>query len=353
MGLLHGALALMGLGGLLVGLPPAGEAQGPPIAMRIRRVMDSLAAHGFSGVVVVVQGEQTIVAEAYGAADPETSRPNRLDTRFNLASSAKLFTAMAIRQLAAAGTVNLDSTLGHYWPDYPNAEVARRVTVGQLLDHTAGIGGSIFDPPAGVNIASLRHNEQFVPLFAARPLEFEPGTKTEYSNAGYVLLGGVVQRASGTDYYRYIADHVFGPAGMTQRGWFALDSLPPNTARGFTREDESPRADTLGRHARHLRQDGPSAGPLRANTESLPGRGSAAGGGYSTAPDLVRLLQAIRAGRVAGAASDFVQGGGSPGVNTWIAHNRPAGYDIVVLANADPPAALQALKAIWAELRTP
>lgn len=112
--------------------------------------LDSLAKSGqFSGVVLLAKNGVPAFQQAYGMADRERRVANTPETAFNLGSINKVFTQIAILQLRAAGKLDLDSTLAVYWPEYPNKEVARRVTIRQLMRHTSGIGGNVFDPPAG------------------------------------------------------------------------------------------------------------------------------------------------------------------------------------------------------------
>jgi len=308
----------------------AAQSPQPPIAQeelvrRLSATLDSLAGRDqFSGVVVLARGGRPVFERAYGFADREARRPNTVETAFNLGSINKMFTQIAVRQLEAQGKIHLDSTLAHHWPDYPNAEVARRVTIRQLLQHRSGIGGNVFAAPKGGTRGDLRHNRDFLALFASEPLQFEPGTQSRYSNAGYVVLGLLVERLSGEDYYDYVRRHVYTPAGMERTAHFAADSLPPDAALGYTRGGPG----------------APEAGPLRRNTETLPGRGSAAGGGYSTARDLLRFVQALRERRIAGGPPAGIGiGGGAPGINAVVEGDLPGGYDLVVLANLDPPAA--------------
>ena len=286
--------------------------QAPPVS---EQDLDSLAAtHQFSGVVLLARNGTPVLQRAWGMADRERGRPNDLATHFNLGSINKLFTATAVRQLAESGRLDLDGKLMQYLPDYPNKDVASQVTIRQLLEHSSGVGGDIFADPPGATRSALRHNRDFLQLFANGALQFPPGTERRYSNAGYVILGLVIERVSGMDYYDYIRGNVFAPAGMTESGWYAKDSLPPNTAIGYT-----------------------GGGP---NTATLPGRGSAAGGGYSTAGDLLRLAQAIQDGRVRGApAGGLGVGGGAPGINAAFEVGLPGGYTLIALANLDPPAA--------------
>jgi D-alanyl-D-alanine carboxypeptidase len=321
------------LGGSIAAQQPPGGAEPvrpSPISQvelvrRLTTSLDSLTKVGqFSGVAVLARNGVPVFQRAYGMADRERRVANNLETAFNLGSIDKAFTQIAILQLRAAGKLDLDSTLAAYWPDYPNKEVASRVTIRQLMRHTSGIAGNIFDPPAGGKRNDIRTLNDYLPLFVNQPLAFEPGTKNAYSNAGYVVLGLLIQRLLGEDYYTYVREHIFEPAGMTRTGSFAVDSLPPNTAIGYTRGDE---------HA-------PTTTPLRPNSRDLPGRGSSAGGGYSTAQDLVKFVQALREHRIpSGLPAGLGIAGGSGGMNAVVEGDLPGGYDLIVLANLDPPAA--------------
>jgi CubicO group peptidase (beta-lactamase class C family) len=302
------------------------------LVSRLRSTVDSLSrADQFSGVVMLMKGGTPAFQHAWGMADREAQRPNDVETAFNLGSINKVFTATAIRQLAALGRLDLDSVLARYWPDYPNPDVARRVTIRQLLEHRSGVGGNIFAAPNAGSRLDLRHNRDFVRLFAHEPLRFEPGTRREYSNAGYVVLGVLVERLSGEDYYAYVERHIYRPAGMMRTAAYRPDSLPANTAIGYTRGGPG----------------APPAGPLRRNTEQLPGLGSAAGGGYSTAADLARFLQALREKKIPGGSPPGIGvAGGAPGINAAMEGDLPGGYDLIVLTNLDPPAAMQVARMV-------
>ena len=321
------------LGGSIAAQQPPGNAdpvRSSPISENelVRRMasgLDSLAKAGqFSGVAVLAKNGVPVFQHAYGMANRERGIANNPETAFNLGSINKIFTQIAILQLRAAGKLDLDSTLFKYWPDYPNQQIAQRITIRQLMRHTSGIGGNIFDPPAGGKRNDIRTLRDYLPLFVSQPPAFEPGTRNAYSNAGYVVLGLLIERLSGEDYYTYVREHIFKTAGMTRTGSFAVDSLPPNTAIGYTRGDE----------------DAPLSAPLRANSRDLPGRGSSAGGGYSTASDLVQFVQALRENRIPnGVPAGLGIAGGSGGINAVVEGGLPGGYDLVVLANLDPPAA--------------
>jgi D-alanyl-D-alanine carboxypeptidase len=281
--------------------------------------VDSLAKQDqFSGVVLVARNGVPEFERAYGMADREAGRRNDLETAFNLGSINKFFTQTAIRQLAQAGKLNVDSSLARAWPDYPDSDVARRVTIRQILQHRSGIQGNIFGAPPGKTRHDVRRLADYFELLKGQPLQFEPGSRQQYSNAGYIVLGLLIERLSGESYYEYVRRHIYEPAGMTRTGSWPVDSLPANTAFGYTGD----------------------SWPRTRNTELLPGRGSSAGGGYSTAHDLLRLINALRASKIPdGPPSGIGIAGGAPGLNAALEGDMPGGYDVIVLANLDPPAA--------------
>ena len=151
---------------------------------------------------------------AYGLADREKKVANKLDTRFRIGSMNKMFTAVSILQLVQAGKIKLTDPLGKYITDYPNQDVATKVTIHHLLTHTGGTG-DIFGPEFDAHRLELKTLNDYVALYGKRAPAFEPGSRWVYSNYGMVLLGVVVERVSGQSYYDYVAEHVYKPAGMT------------------------------------------------------------------------------------------------------------------------------------------
>jgi D-alanyl-D-alanine carboxypeptidase len=329
------ATALAAIGAAAAAQEPSPIRQ-TELGSHLKAYVDSLAgADAFSGVVLLARGAEPVYQHAWGLADREAGRANTVATRFNLGSINKVFTATVIRQLAAEGRLGLDDTLGRLLPDYPNRDVAARVTIRELLEHRSGVGGNIFAAPAGGTRHDVRSIRDYLGLIASAPLEFEPGTRQQYSNAGYVMLGAVIERLTGRSYYDAVRERVFVPAGMTATGSFAVDSLPANTAIGYTRVQ--PGMNGPG---------APATGPWRRNTDLLPGRGSSAGGGYSTAADLLRFVVASHDGRVAAAPRGIGVAGGAPGLNAALEEDLPGGYHLVVLANLDPPAAERVARAV-------
>lgn len=271
----------------------------------------------FSGVVLVAKDFQPIFFKPYGLASKEFEVLNQPDTRFNLGSINKIFTKIAIAQLVAKGQLSLDDKLGKLLPDYPNPEAKEKVTVRQLVNMTSGIGD--FFGPEFRNTAKdvIRHNRDYLRFFASKPLAFEPGSREMYSNGGYVVLGEIISAVSKMDYYDYIKRNIFEPAGMKDSDWFQADVPVKNIAEGYTRqvEEESQGEpgkpdDKQGQKINKARtedkeKDGQSlAGKERLaldrqeqgwrnNIYTRPARGSAAGGGYATAEDLLKFARAL------------------------------------------------------------
>ena len=312
----------------------------------------------FSGVVLVAKGDRTIFHRAYGLADRSWEIPNRLETKFNLASMNKMFTAVAIAQLIEAGKLRLEDALGTILPDYPNPDAARTITIAQLLSHSAGLG-MLFDRPGFDRRKRYRTSADYFPLFAAEPLLFEPGTASAYSNEGFVVLGAVVEKLTGSSYFDYVRQRIFLPLDMSNTDSYAIDDVVPNLAVGYARYEDDP----LG------------IGPRRPNWIFLQWKGSAAGGGYSTTGDLLKFVRALRHNRlVRGGLVDTLlaphargdwygygfqvlevggrqvrgHGGGGPGsgISSELGWFMDGSYVVIVLGNYDLPGA----SAIYQEL---
>ncbi len=290
---------------------------------------ERVRADAFSGVVLVAKDARVVFHEAYGLADREAKVPNRKDTRFNLGSINKNFTRVAVHQLARQGKLGLDDTIKRFLPDYPNADAAAKVTIRHLLNMTSGIGdffGARYDATPKEGIRTLR---DYLPLFADLPLEFEPGTDNRYSNGGYIVLGLIVEKASGVDYYTYVRENVFKPCGMLATDFFARDAGVPDVAKGYTLEG--------------------GTGPARVlNHDTLPGRGSSAGGGYSTAEDLLKYVLALRDRKILlpDVAAGLGIAGGAPGINSVVEWDPRLGHIVIVLSNFDPPTAGEAARRV-------
>jgi CubicO group peptidase (beta-lactamase class C family) len=286
-------------------------------------------ADEFSGVVLVAKDARVLLHEAYGNADRKKMVPNRKDTRFNLGSINKNFTRAAIHQLEKQGKLSLDDPIKKFLPDYPNAQAAEKVTVRHLLNMTSGIGdffGARYDAAPKDKILTLQN---YLPFFADLPLEFEPGKGNRYSNGGYLVLGLIIEKASGVDYYTYVRENIFKPCGMLNTDSYARDANIPNRAQGYTLE-------------------GVAEGGRVLNHATLPGRGSSAGGGYSTAEDMLKYVLALKDNKIflPDIASGLGIAGGAPGINSALEWDPRSGFIVIVLTNFDPPTAGQAARRI-------
>jgi CubicO group peptidase (beta-lactamase class C family) len=317
----------------------------------IAELRKKLEAESFSGAVLVAKNGQPILAAAYGLADREKNTPNTLATRFNDGSMNKMFTAVAILQLAQAGKIDLTAPIGKYLPDYPNSDVASKVTVRHLLTHTGGTG-DFFGPEFQKHRDEMRTLDDYIKLLGTRGLAFEPGAKWEYSNYGFLLLGVIVERVSGQSYYDYVREHIYKPAGMSATASEPRNAPVAPQAIGYTKA-------------------GPNGPPSEShpNTDMLPYRGTSAGGGYSTVEDLLKFAMALQEYKLLNAKytemattaqvqtpmdsgygygftvrnfngiSCYGHNGGGFGINGELEICPSNGYVVAVLANADPPAA--------------
>ena len=212
------------------------------------KVEQDTAADRFAGAVLLAKAGKPIFERAYGLADREGKIQNSLKTRFRIGSMNKMFTATAVLQLAQANKLGIDDPLGKCLTDHPNEEIATKVTIKQLLTHTGGTG-DIFGPEFDAHRRELRTLQDYVTLYGARGPKFEPGSRWEYSNYGFILLGLVIEKASGEIYYDYVRMHVYEPAGMTSTGSEPEDQAVPDRSVGYTKMGGNgqwrPNADTL------------------------------------------------------------------------------------------------------------
>jgi D-alanyl-D-alanine carboxypeptidase len=323
--------------------------------------LDSLVAENkLSGVVLVAKNGATVASKAAGIANKATGAAINIDTRFNLGSMNKMFTALAIAQLAQTGKLSFTDTVAKHLPDYPNKEAAEKVTIHHLLTHTSGMG-SYWGEKFAEQRDKLLTVPAYLPLFASEPLSFPPGEKFQYSNAGFILLGAIVEKVSGQDYYSYVQEHIFKPAGMNDTGFYEPGREIPNLAVGYTK----------------MSPQGQPQEQIQDNNNLREVKGGPAGGGFSTAPDLVKFQQAlfsyklldkshtelVTTGKVDGPRGMGKYGygfgdnsavgkhsvghnGGAPGIAASLEMFPETGYTAVALMNADPPALMPVAKAI-------
>lgn len=326
----------------------------------------SASADRFSGVLAI--GRNGKLTDSMIFDPPATAAQSRFsaDTRFNIASAGKMFTAVAIGQLVQAGKLSFDEPVGKVLHGLP-ADISA-VTIDQLLTHRSGLGDYL-RPDNLPAIGAARSATDLLPVAIKDGLAFAPGSKQQYSNSGYIVLGAVIERLSGLSYADYVRSHVFDPAGMTTAD---LAGIAPHAAP-MTKHEPDGSLSAVAHPA-------PAIGANRA---------SSAGGAFVSARDMIKFGEALRSGkllsrsiaeelwmpRVSGPARDgarvsygygFIRmdypdgrwavghGGGSLGINAEFELFPTTGEAIVSLSNYDPPAATEAMamarRAILAQL---
>ncbi|HWA29237.1 MAG TPA: serine hydrolase [Lacunisphaera sp.] len=255
----------------------------PAVGSGAARMAELLRAHAagdrFMGSVLVAKGDAVLFAESTGWADLAGKLPNSANTRFRIGSLTKQFTAAAILLLQERGRLKVDDPLAKFLPAIP--EAWRSITLRHLLTHTSGIVNFTNLPEHAAWQQMSLSPEDLVARLHDRPLDFAPGEKFNYSNTGYVLLGRVVELASGESYGNFLRDQVFLPLGMKDSGYEADVPVDPARATGYTPG---------------------SAGPEKAAAIDMHVPGGA-GGLYSTTPDLLRWTQGLFGGKLLSPAS--------------------------------------------------
>jgi len=252
----------------------SGDSSGEKIAMIKSQLEQISADDGFSGAVLVAQDDAVLFEKAYGYANLAHGVPNKLDTKFGIASMGKMFTAVAIMQLKEQGDLHLTDKVGDILPNYPNATVRDSVTVSQLLEHTSGLTDFFNDKFEHRAKHTVRVLSDYFEFFKDDSLLFSPGTQFSYSNAGYIVLGMIIEELAGMNYHDYVQRHVFLPAGMQNTDCYETDASIKDLAEGYIKKDEH--------------------GVWRTSTYMKGARGSSAGGAYSTLHDLFNFSRALK-----------------------------------------------------------
>lgn len=246
----------------------------------------------FSGVCLVKQGDRELMHEAFGLAHRGYGIPNALDTRFDIASVTKVFTAAAVLQLVEQGKLTLDTAVMPYL-ELGGTRISDDVTVYHLLTHTSGIGDDA-DEEAGEDYEllfvdkpnySIRETADFLPQFVHKEPLFAPGTSVRYNNCAFVLLGLAVEHATGLSYRDYVRRRVFRPAAMAGADFCAMDGVHRRFAEHYKRTKA---ADGSSQWRKHI--------------YSYPPIGSPDGGATVTALDLDRFVRAIKSNVLMGEA---------------------------------------------------
>ena len=280
---------IAGIGARAPKIPP-GEAKtrtdaevGRELASFVKKLAD---ADVFSGAVLLAKDGKPVFQGAFGTANKDFNVPNKLDTKFNLGSMNKMFTAVAIAQLVEKGKLSYDDPLSRFVPDFPDAASAEKVKIKHLLSHTSGLGGYFSERWNKMSRAGVRTVDDMMAVAKQdEKLQFEPGTKWQYSNTGMLVLGKVIEVVSGKSYFDYIAENVTGPAGMANTGCFELDKVNTNLAVGYAKQYTEKGIEWSNNIFQHVMRGGPQ------------------GGCYSTVEDLLRFDQALRSNKLLSAGN--------------------------------------------------
>ena len=257
---------------------------------KLQQYLQKLEAEdNFSGVVRITQGSEERFAAAYGYASRVWKVRNTLATRFDTASMTKLFTAVSTLQLIDQNLLTFDTPVVDFLGLHDTA-ISPAVNVYHLLTHTSGIGDDADEENGEVYADlfktkpnySILETADFLPQFVHKSPNFAPGQGCRYCNCGYVLLGLLIEKATGLSYRDYVRQHIFAKVGMADSGFFRMDVVEENVAEGC-----DPVRDEVGQVV-----------GWRKNIYSYPPIGSPDGGAHVTAADLDRFLRDVRAGKL-------------------------------------------------------
>lgn len=233
----------------------------------------------FSGVIWVKEQSKIVFAKSYGLANRSEAIPNTLNTRFATASGTKTFTSAAICQLVEKNLLTFDTLLKDCL-SIPFSTFDPAISVHHLLTHSSGIP-DYFDEAVMDDyeelwkerpMYSVRSLENFLPMFQDRAMEFASGRKFAYNNAGYILLGLIVEQVSKLCFQEYVEANIFAVCHIADCGFFAMDCLPPCTAYGYIQKSDR---------------------EWRTNFYALPVIGGSDGGAFTTVGDMEKFWQAL------------------------------------------------------------
>jgi CubicO group peptidase (beta-lactamase class C family) len=310
------------------------------VSSLIRRVAERDV---FSGTALIARGDDVLLTRACGEASKSFHVPNNIDTKLNLGSMNKMFTATSIVQLAEKGLLSYQDPISKYVDEsWLPKEITSKITIHNLLTHTSGLGSYFNEAFMNGSRELYRNVNDYKPLVKGEKPAFEPGKRFRYSNTGMLLLGVVIESITGQSYFDYIRKNIYEPAGMKNTDCYEMDYPVENLAIGYSPDRKSPYG-WQNNLFKHVIKGGP------------------AGGGFSTAGDLHRFARALLAGKLVSAESlkrmwkDYSgegygygfgvqQGpngkvvghsGGFPGINSNLDIFVDRGYIVAVLSNYD------------------
>ncbi len=235
----------------------------------------------FSGAVLIAKKDRILFTQAVGEASKRFHIKNRIDTKFNLGSMNKMFTSLSIMKMVEKGQLDLDETIDSYLDEsWLPMSITKQVTIRHLLTHSSGLG-SYFNPTFfGSSRDKFINLEDYKPLISNETLAFVPGERFQYSNTGMFLLGVILEKVSGKDYYSFVREEIFEPLGMENTDSYRMDHPVENLAIGYSKADNE-----LG---------------YENNILKHVLRGGPAGGGFSTVEDLHNYALALTNEKIVG-----------------------------------------------------
>jgi CubicO group peptidase (beta-lactamase class C family) len=242
----------------------------------IQRIEQVASDTEFSGVLSIFKDSSALYTKAFGFRDIKNGLPNTTGTAFGIASGTKFFTALGIGVLIDQGLLALDTTVGEISQEYTGF-IDEQATIQQLLTHTSGIY-DYYDEQIETDFEDffveipwyrLETPSDYYPLFKGHVPKFRPGESYSYSNGGFVLLGMLIEKLTGSLYRDFLREHVLQVANMHRSGFYAFNDLPENTANGYLKDRRT------------------------TNIYHLPLRGGGDGGMYTTTDDLRSFLDSL------------------------------------------------------------
>jgi CubicO group peptidase (beta-lactamase class C family) len=324
---------------LSAALAMAGATAAAQDLKRLSAVADQLAKDKhFSGTLLVAKGDRILVDRAYGEANIEWHIHNQPDTRFRLGSITKQFTAASVLLLKDRGQLQLTDTLGQHLPELP--EAWHKVTVYQLLTHTSGIHSFTDIPQYAANERYTKTPAEILEAVRTMPLDFEPGSRFNYSNSGYVVLGMLIEKLSGESYAQFLQKNIFDPLGMKDSGYDSNLTIIPKRASGYSDHNGSlQNAGFIDMSIPH------AAGALYSTTGDLLRWQRALYGGKLLKPESLKAMTTPNLERYAlglgvqdGAeGKQYGHGGGIEGFRTLIGYRPAEGISVIMLSNVETP----------------
>lgn len=322
-------------------------------------IESQVAKDEFSGIVLVVKDNKLCIEFVTGFSNQAKQSPNLLTTKFNIGSIDKSFTAVAIAQLVENNKISFNDKVSKYIKHCPKA-VADKMTIHHILTHTEGFS-SYFNKQYIAKRMEIKTIDEYLSLFINEPLLFDPGSRYQYSNSGYVVLGAIIEVVTGKSYYDYVKERIFNVASM-EKTTSMIKLEDPSYAHGYT-------------YRKLYSQELDMSQPRRDNEPELPLISSPAGGSFSTCYDLYNFSQALLSNKLlskkmtdqvlkpqveigtknnetlyygygfqilkSGKYTRYGHAGVMAGANARLDMYPALGYTVVVLSNYDEPSAFK------------